>query len=270
MVFNNVKLKKKIFSLKLLFLRNYSNFYDNIVFKHAIKIYKDPLNQRNLIRLDNNGKIGIYSWVNKVNGKFYIGSGNSLYLRISDYYQNWYIISRSNLYIVKAFIEYGIKNFSLVILEYSNSENLILCEQKWINLLKPEYNIKYMVKNIKNCKHVIENKKKTRKISINKKHTEEVKQVINDYCKNENNSFYDKKPLTLLKTTSKTNKLSTSRLEVEITDIKTKITTIFSSIRKAAKAIDSDIKTILRREKLQINKGLNTPYKKRYLIVIKR
>ena len=50
-------------------------------------IYKDPLNKRNLIREKNNGKVGIYFWVNNINSKFYIGSGDSLYLRLSDYYQ---------------------------------------------------------------------------------------------------------------------------------------------------------------------------------------
>lgn len=153
----NIKFKNKNFSL--FFLRNYSNINKNIVFKHGIKIYNDPVNQRDLIRNENNKKIGIYSWVNKVNGKFYIGSGNSLYLRISDYYQNWYILSRSSLFIVKAFVKYGMKNFSLVILEYSDKKNLILCEQKWINLLKPQYNIKFMTRNILGCKSIMKNKK---------------------------------------------------------------------------------------------------------------
>lgn len=141
----NIIFENKIFSPKLLFRQNF-NSYESIISKHAIKIYIDPLNQRNLIRKENNGKIGIYSWVNKINGKFYIGSGNSLYLRISDYYQKWYLKSRTNLYIVKALSKYGMKNFNLVILEYSNSKDLLLCEQKWIDLLKPEYNINLKVK----------------------------------------------------------------------------------------------------------------------------
>jgi hypothetical protein len=58
------------------------------VFKYTIKIYTDPLNQRNLICNDNNGKIVIYYWINKVNGKFYIDSGDYLYLIISYYYQD--------------------------------------------------------------------------------------------------------------------------------------------------------------------------------------
>ena len=60
---------------------------------------------------------------------------------------------------------------------------------------------------------------------------------------------------------------------------------MYDSIRKAATSIDSDIKTILPfrpglgqaspvlgrrgREKSQKEKGINTPYRKRYLISIK-
>ena len=54
-------------------------------------------------------------------------------------------------------------------------------------------------------------------------------------------------------------------LDVEISELENKITTVYFSIRKAAKAINYDIKTIIRREKKQtkkIEKGENTPYKK--------
>lgn len=269
MKYNNIKLKKKNFSWNSLFLCYFSNNFHNIVYKHALKIYNDPLNQRNLIRIDNNKKIGVYCWVNKINGKFYIGSGDPLYLRISDYYQNWYILSRSSLYIVRAFVKYGMKNFSLVILEYSDSYNVIACEQKWINLLKPEYNIKKIARNIKGYKHIINNIEKKRKLSIGRKQTGEVKQPMSESSKGENNPFYGKHNTESLKA-AKINQFPVPGLKVEITDLKTKSITLYESIRKAAEAIGSDIKTILRREKLQINKGLNTPYKKRYIIVIKR
>jgi len=93
------------------------------------KIYEDPKNQREIFRLYIKGKIGVYACINKINGKISVGSGDPLYLRISDYYQNWYLKTRTNLYIVKAFNKYGMKIFSLIILEYTNSVNLILCEQ---------------------------------------------------------------------------------------------------------------------------------------------
>ena len=40
--------------------------------------------------------------------------------------------------------------------------------------------------------------------------------------------------------------------------------------RKAANSMNSNIKTILRREKLEKEKGLKTPYKNKYIITIKR
>jgi hypothetical protein len=69
---------------------------------------------------------------------------------------------------------------------------------------------------------------------------------------------------------AKREKSPVAGLEVEITDLETKLTTTYESIRKAAKAINSDIKSISRREKSQLEKGINTPYRNRYMIVIKR
>lgn len=269
--FYNIKLKNKNFILNSLFLCYFSDNSNNIVFKYALKIYNDPLNQRSLIRIDNNRKIGVYCWINKINSKFYIGSGDPLYLRISDYYQNWYILSRTNLYIVRAIIKYGMKNFSLVILEYSDSDNVISCEQKWINLLKPEYNISLTARNIKGYKHTKDNIEKMCNSSLNRK--QEVKQSMSESHIREKNlgKKHSTESLNSLKVTAaKRNKSSLLGLKVEITNIETKLTTIYESIRKAAEAIGSDIKTILRREKLQIAKGINTPYRKKYLIVIKR
>ncbi len=125
------------------------------IFKYAIKVYKDPVNQRDLIRADNNKKTGIYSWINNINGKFYIGSGNSLYLRLSDYYQKWYLKSRTNLYIVRSISKYKMKNFTLVILKYTDSKNIIFYEREFINLLKPEYNINLIKNNTKRYKHIV-------------------------------------------------------------------------------------------------------------------
>ena len=68
----------------------------------------------------------------------------------------------------------------------------------------------------------------------------------------------------------KITKLNKLGVEVEITDLETKLTTTYESIRKAAKDINSDIKSLSRREKSQRGKGINTPYKGRYMIVFKR
>lgn len=110
------------------------------LFNKFERFYSDPANQRSKIREENNGKIGVYAWVNKINNKVYVGSGDPLYTRLSDYYQTWYLTSRTNFYVIKAFNKYTMANFSLYILEYRDSESLIACEQNWINLIDPEYN----------------------------------------------------------------------------------------------------------------------------------
>lgn len=47
-------------------------------------------------------------------------------------------------------------SFNLHILEYSDSENIVMCEQKWIDLIKPEYNLNLMAGSIKGYKHTSE------------------------------------------------------------------------------------------------------------------
>lgn len=238
--------------------------------KNIVKSYNDPLSQRNIIRKDTNGKIGVYAWVNKINNKVYVGSGEPLYLRLSDYYQNWYIISRSNLYIVRALSKYTMANFSLHI-EYTDSNNLIACEQKWIDLLNPEYNTNPYAGNTKGYKHTTESLEMMRQKALGRKHSEVVKKSMSVNRMGENNSFFGKKhsPETL----QKLKKFAANRnyspvpgLEVEITDIETKVTTVYDSVRKAASAINSDIKTLLRREKSQNEIGVNILYRNKYFI----
>ena len=244
-------------------------------FSNKKRIYEDPINQRNLIRNQNNGKIGVYVWINKLNGKFYVGSGDPLYLRISDYYQKWYLKSRTSLYIVRALNKYSMINFTLIIIEYTSSENLISCEQKWIDLLKPEYNLNPIASSSKGYIHTLEAISKMRMTAIGRKHTDKVKESMSINRRGKNNPFFGKKhsdnSIALIKAAALNRQaLPKPGLEVEILDLETKLTTIYNSVRKAAIAINSDIKTILRREKLQREKGNNTPYRKRYIITIKR
>lgn len=49
---------------------------------------------------------------------------------------------KGSIVIYRALLKYGHSSFSLDILEYCESSVLIVREQYYINLLKPEYNIK--------------------------------------------------------------------------------------------------------------------------------
>ena len=102
----------------------------------------------------------------------YVGSGDPLYLRLSDYYQTWYLKSRESLYIIRSMNKYTMTNFNLHILEYTDSKNLISCEQKWIDYLLPEYNINPVAGSSKGYKHNQENIEKIRNIALGRKHTQ--------------------------------------------------------------------------------------------------
>lgn len=276
-VFNNIfeSVNKCSSFENYLYLSNNSFLLFPSTLNKIEKIYKDPLHQRKLKHKENIEKIGVYAWYNNINGKFYIGSGDPLYLRISDYYQKWYMESRSNLYIIRALSKYGIGNFTLYILEYTNGDQLIECEQKWIDLLKPEYNLNPNAGNSKGYIHTLESIEKMKNLAKGRKHSKEVKEAMSLNRRGENNSFFNKKhsldTLSLIRTAAlNRKKASKPGIEVEIKDIETNSITVFSSIRKAAISINSDIKTILRREKLESDKRIKTPYKGKYIIIIKK
>ena len=107
----------------------------------AKKTYLNPMLQRKDIIKDTKNKSGVYCWINLINNKYYIGSGIKLNDRLSDYFQDWYYKERNNVIIVKAIIKYGIGNFALLILDFTEKENTLIKEQFWIDKLKPEYNI---------------------------------------------------------------------------------------------------------------------------------
>jgi len=105
--------------------------------------YLNPDKQKEEISRYNENKSGVYRWVNKINGKSYVGSSTSLSKRILFYY---FLSSlrrkvKGSIIIHRALLKYGHSNFSLDIIEYCEPNELISREQYYINLLKPEYNI---------------------------------------------------------------------------------------------------------------------------------
>ena len=70
-----------------------------------------------------------------MNGKYYIGSGVNLNIRLSDYFQDWYKLFKGNYPIVRAIEKYGMGNFALLILDFTENENTLTREQYWINEL---------------------------------------------------------------------------------------------------------------------------------------
>ena len=103
---------------------------------------------------DNKQKCGIYKWVNKINGKSYVGSSVNLSSRLSSYLSINYLTKRAsisnslreftlvntwrnlpqvNSKIYNALLAYGYNNFRLEILEYCDRSNVIKVEQDYID-----------------------------------------------------------------------------------------------------------------------------------------
>ena len=102
--------------------------------------YNDADLEKVDILAGNRKKVGVYLWINNENGNKYVGSSVSLSVRMYTYY-SLRSLAKSNRPIDRALLKYGFSKFSLYILEYCTSENVIEREQYYLDVIKPEYNI---------------------------------------------------------------------------------------------------------------------------------
>jgi len=114
---------------------------------------------------DNRDKSGVYRWVNKKNGKTYVGSSINLSVRFYTYYSLAYL-AKSNRPVDRALLKYGFSNFSLEILEYCETDLLLEREQYYMDYLKPEYNIVEKAGSTLGYKHTPESLAKMRDFVI--------------------------------------------------------------------------------------------------------
>jgi hypothetical protein len=107
------------------------------------KLYSNAEADKSTILSNNKNKSGIYRFKNLINGKRYVGSALNLSNRFLFYYSpakmNFYL-QQNKSYIYSAIIKYGLKDFSLEILEYCESDKLLIREKYYIDR-GSEYNI---------------------------------------------------------------------------------------------------------------------------------
>lgn len=269
-----LKVINKIYKLNFTTICNNSFSLKLPIFStYAKKTYLNPISQRLDIFKDTKGKSGVYCWINLLNGKYYIGSGVELNNRLNDYFQDWYYKDRANLVIVRAILKYGLGNFALVILDFTENEDTLSREQYWLDELKPEYNILKTAgrRPSKGFKHSTESIELIRQKALGRKHSEEVRKAMSDNRKGENGSFFGKTHSEETKANlryialNRTNKPRPG-IEVEVLDLKTNQTVIYDSIRDAVKGLNTHLSTLFRREQKDIKK----PFRGRYVITIKR
>jgi group I intron endonuclease len=173
---------------------NNSEIQDNIKTLRPVKVYNSLKEDRALILKDQKGKSGIYCLMNKINGHTYVGSSINLASRMKNYLNNTFLKSRqnSNMPIVKALLKYGQSNFSVLILEYVEPENLTIRETLYITLVIPYYNVLKQGYSSLGYKHTEETKQLLSELAKNKIHSDKTKALISRALVGENNPFYNK------------------------------------------------------------------------------
>ena len=132
------------------FLFRYENLEQVALIFHAYKLrIKDTpfiwrLNnlwseERSLL----NNKSGIYLIHNKITKKNYVGKSSNLINRLENYCSVPYLEkSKNSSNIYRAIVKFGFQNFSFSVLEFCEEKDLNGREQHYINLIKPQYNIR--------------------------------------------------------------------------------------------------------------------------------
>ena len=264
----------------------YSTFTNSTVVIKNVKYYEDAYMEKSLIFKENNEKAGIYRWVNKVNGKSYIGSSINLKRRFRDYYslttlEGLLVNKKKNRSLIyRSLIKYGHSNFSLEILEYCEKDQVIIREQYYMDLLNPDYNILKFAGSSFGYKHSPEtiDKFKARefspetraKISQKTQTAERIEQLKRLHA----DPDYQQKRLEQLKLLNSSpeqkelllkNAMLTA-LKVEVLDTFTNIKTVYDSISEAARSLEISQSSISKAFKYHSGESTIWVKKKRYQI----
>lgn len=125
---------------------------------------------------------GIYKIVNKINNKYYVGSSGDIFGhsgRGRKYNHFWLLRhnQHKNTHLQNAFNKYGENSFELVVIEQVESTQLLIVEQKYLDIAKNEqdkcYNISFIAGKVEM--------------------TPEVRQKISQANKGENHGMFGKK-----------------------------------------------------------------------------
>lgn len=125
-------------------------------------------------------KSGIYQITNILNGKFYIGSAVDLNQRKGIHFYNLKNNKHGNPHLQSSYNKHGKDNFVFEIIEECVVEILLLREQYYIDILKPNYNIRLVAKSNLGLKFSAESSEKKRMASTGKKHSEETKKKMSE------------------------------------------------------------------------------------------
>lgn len=123
-------------------------------------------------------QLGIYQLINRINGKFYIGSASNLKRREWNHFTKLNNKIHDNPKLQAAYNKYGPEAFVFIIAEYCEKDKLIEREQYWLDCTKAceiGYNILKIAGSSIGYKHSEEFKRKRSEAYKGRKITEEQK-----------------------------------------------------------------------------------------------
>lgn len=163
---------------------------------------------------------GIYKIINKLNGKYYVGSANVISRRWRDHIHKLKKDTHSNKRLQNAWNKYGENSFTFEIVEIISCEDLLQAEQRYLNIIREDwlnnrdthYNVVYNSsspmlgrKHTEYTKIRMSNrllghklsditKEKIRRSSLGKKISENTRIKISDKLRGKKRSPYPRKP----------------------------------------------------------------------------
>jgi group I intron endonuclease len=152
---------------------------------------------------------GVYLWYNNMNNNYYIGSAKDLSNRLARYFRPSELVRVKSSLIHRALLSYGHNSFSVYILETCYSNELIIREQYYLDLLLPIYNVLKLAYSSQNYLHSEDTKKMMSQIKLEdpnlinritilakmnkgRKHSDEFRKLRSELTKGHNNPNFGK------------------------------------------------------------------------------
>jgi len=209
-----------------------------------VAVYENSDLQKVDIIKENRGKSGVYRWVNKTNGKTYVGSSVDLSKRLLQYYSEKYLTRNSeSMIICNAILKYGHCDLQLEILEYCDPQNAVQREQYFIDSLKPEYNILQTAGSLLGFIHSSDTKIRMSEARFGKKHSEETRRRMSE-AQLRNPHFLGKKHSEEAKIRMRETQAAQGGYKIEVLDLETGTKITYPSISEAARALGIHQSTI--------------------------
>jgi len=113
---------------------------DECVITTSIKELRENVLSKDIMKTS-----GIYKIINKINGKYYVGSSDNIYKRYITHKNFLNNNNHINTILQNSWNKYGNTNFDFVIIEKVPKENLLITEQKYLNIAITERNKCYNI-----------------------------------------------------------------------------------------------------------------------------